>query len=61
MEEQVQILTDKRVELRGYLGLMEEELLMPWVAKPCKSPEKLLQAPASERCTDSLPTVEFYK
>ena len=39
MEEQVQILSEDRVELIGYLGLMEEELLMPWVPKPHKSPE----------------------
>ena len=66
IEGQVQILGDDRMELRGYLGLMEEEILMPWVARLCKSPEKLLEAPAAKGHTDSLPTaviptVEFYK
>ena len=66
MEEQVWILSNDQVEFRRYLGLMEEELLMPLVAKLCKSPEKLPEAPATKEHTNTLPTattptMEFYK
>ena len=66
MGEQSQILSYDGVKLREYLWLIEDELLIPWVTKPCKSPEKLPEAPAAERYANTLPTaailtVEFYK
>ena len=62
----MQVLSNDRVELSRYLGLMEEELLMPQVAKVQKSLKKLPEVSATEECTDTLssaatPTVEIYK